>query len=174
MHCLCTSSARAALLAAHPAHNQQPGCAGASGRGLRARARSLLRVGGLTVISRRAVHALCSYELCYEPHNEAHNGPAAAMSLLIVVLTSGVSIMRSDVSPPGANSALLAFHYEQIPHNEANTLTSVLTVPPRGPNWGVVHQARPRAPRAVPTCSRMWCDMVGSAAIWLLRPSSTS
>ena len=47
------------------------------------------------------------------------------MSLLIVVLTSGVSIMRSDVSPPGANSALLAFHYEQIPHNEAHTLTSV-------------------------------------------------
>ena len=29
-----------------------------------------------------------------------------------------------DVSPPGANSALLAFHYEQIPHNEAHTLTS--------------------------------------------------
>ena len=125
MHCLCTSSARAALLAAHPAHNQQPGCAGASGRGRRARARSLLRVGGLAVISRRAVHAPRSYELCYEPHNEAHNGPAAAISLLIVVLTSGVSIMRSDVSPGRANSALLAFHYEQIPHNEAHTLTSV-------------------------------------------------
>ena len=78
----------------------------------------------LAVISRRAVHALCSYELCYEPHNEAHNGPAAAMSLLIVVLTSGVSIMRSDVSPGGANSALLAFHYEHFPHNEAHTLTS--------------------------------------------------
>ena len=25
---------------------------------------------------------------------------------------------------------------------------------------GVVHRARPRAPRAVPTCSRMWCDMI--------------
>ena len=48
------------------------------------------------------------------------------MSLLIVVLTSGVSIMRSDVSPGGANSALLAFHYEQVPHNEAHTLTGVL------------------------------------------------
>ena len=38
---------------------------------------------------------------------------------------SGPIIMRSDVSPPGANSALLAFHYEQVPHNEAHTLTSV-------------------------------------------------
>ena len=140
MHCLCTSSARAALLAAHPAHNQQPGCAGASGRGRRARARSLLRVGGLAVISRRAVHALCSYELCYEPHNEAHNGPAAAISLLIVVLTSGVSIMRSDVSPGGANSALLAFHYEQIPHNEAHTLTSASS------RWSITCRAIFRLP----------------------------
>ena len=48
------------------------------------------------------------------------------MSLLIVVLTSGVSIMRSDVSPGGANSVLLAFHYEHFPHNEAHTLTGVL------------------------------------------------
>ena len=47
------------------------------------------------------------------------------MSLLIVVLTSGVSIMRSDVSPGGANSVLLAFHYEHFPHNEAHTLTGV-------------------------------------------------
>ena len=45
------------------------------------------------------------------------------MSLLIVVLTSGVSIMRSDVSPGGANRVLLAFHYEHFPHNEAHTLT---------------------------------------------------
>ena len=93
----------------------------------RARSASTRRLLDLAVISRRAVHALCSYELCYEPHNEAHNGPAAAMSLLIVVLTSGVSIMRSDVSPGGAISALLAFHYEHFPHNEAHSLTSVLT-----------------------------------------------
>ena len=70
------------------------------------------------------LHAPRSYELCYEPHNEAHNGPTAAISLLIVVLTSGARIMRYDVSPGGSNSALLAFHYEHFPHNEANTLTS--------------------------------------------------
>ena len=28
------------------------------------------------------------------------------------------------------------------------------------PEFAVVHWARPRAPRAVPTCSRMWCDMI--------------
>ena len=72
----------------------------------------------------RRARAARSYEPHYEAHNEAHNGPAAAMSLLIVVLTSGVSIMRSDVSPGGANSALLAFCYEHVPHNEAHTLTS--------------------------------------------------
>ena len=37
-----------------------------------------------------------------------------------------------DVSPPGANGVLLAFHNEQIPHNEAHTLTSVDSgAPPR-------------------------------------------
>ena len=36
-----------------------------------------------------------------------------------------------DVSPPGANSALLAFHYEHLPHNEAHTLTSAGRRPAR-------------------------------------------